>query len=65
VARLPYLGVFAALVVATAVAWMTLGAVAARSSAGLLTSSLIERITAVALAVFATMLAVQTVQGLN
>lgn len=64
-ARLPYFGVFAALVIATAVGWMTLGAVAARSSAGLLTSSRVERITAIALAVFAMLLAVQTVQGLN
>lgn len=63
VARLPYLGVFAALVIATAVGWMTLGTVAAHSSAGLLTSSRVERITAVALAVFATLLAVQTSQG--
>jgi threonine/homoserine/homoserine lactone efflux protein len=64
VGRLPYLAVFGALVVATAIGWMGLGTVAARSSAGLLTSSLIERITAVALAVFATLLAVQTVQGM-
>jgi threonine/homoserine/homoserine lactone efflux protein len=64
VARLPYDGIFALLVVATAVGWMTLGTVAARSSAGLLTSSRVERITAVALAVFATLLAVQTVQGM-
>lgn len=63
VARLPYLGVFAALVIATAVGWMTLGTVAAHSSVGLLTSSRVERITAVALAVFATLLAVQTMQG--
>jgi threonine/homoserine/homoserine lactone efflux protein len=64
VARLPYDGIFALLVVATAVGWMTLGTVAARSSAGLLTSSRVERITAVALAVFATLLVVQTVQGM-
>jgi threonine/homoserine/homoserine lactone efflux protein len=64
VGRLPYLAVFGALVIATAIGWMALGTVAARSSAGLLTSSLIERITAVALAVFATLLAVQTVQGM-
>ena len=64
VERLPYLALFGALVVATAIGWMALGTVAARSSAGLLTSSRIERITAVALAVFATLLAVQTVQGL-
>jgi threonine/homoserine/homoserine lactone efflux protein len=64
VGRLPYLAVFGALVIATAIGWMGLGTVAARSSAGLLTSSLIERITAVALAVFATLLAVQTVQGM-
>jgi hypothetical protein len=56
--------VFAVLVIATAIGWMALGMVAARSSAGLLTSSRVERITAVALAVFATLLVVQTVQGL-
>ena len=50
--------------IATAIGWMALGMVAARSSAGLLTSSRVERITAVALAVFATLLVVQTVQGL-
>jgi threonine/homoserine/homoserine lactone efflux protein len=64
VARLPYLGVFAGLVIATAVGWMTLGTIAARSSAGLLTSSRVERITAVALAVFAALLVVQTVQAM-
>lgn len=64
VQRVPYLGVFATLVVATAIGWMALGTLAARSSAGLLTSSRVERITAVALAVFATLLVVQTVQGL-
>ena len=64
VERLPYLGVFAALVIGTAIGWMTLGMVAARTSAGLLTSSRVERITAIALAVFATLLVVQTVHGL-
>ena len=63
-ARLPYAGIFALLVIATAIGWVTLGTVAVRSSAGLLTSSRIERITAVALAVFATLLVVQTVQGM-
>ena len=63
-ARLPYLGVFAVLVIVTAVGWATLGAVAARSSRGLLTSSRVERVTAVALAVFAAVLVVQTVQGM-
>lgn len=63
VARLPFLGIFAGLVIATAVGWMALGMLAARSSAGLLTSSRVERITAMALAVFATLLVVQTVQG--
>lgn len=62
-ARLPYLAGFALLVIATAVAWMALGTLAARSSVGLLTSSRVERITAVALAVFAVLLVVQTVQG--
>lgn len=64
VARLPFLGLFAALVIATAIGWAALGMVAARSSAGLLTSSRVERITAVALAVFAMLLAVQTAQGM-
>lgn len=64
VGRLPYDGIFALLVIGTAVGWMALGTVAARSSAGLLTSSRVERITAVALAVFAMLLAVQTVQGM-
>jgi threonine/homoserine/homoserine lactone efflux protein len=63
-ARLPYLGLFAGLVIATAVAWMILGTIAARSSAGLLTSTRVEKVTAIALAVFATLLAVQTVQGM-
>lgn len=64
VARLPYLAVFAALVVATAIGWMALGTVAAKSSAGLLTGPRVERITAVALAVFAALLVVQTAQSL-
>ena len=64
VARLPYLGLFAVLVIATALGWMGLGTLAARSSAGLLTSSRVDRITAVALAVFATLLVGQTVQGM-
>ena len=64
VGRVPYLGVFAVLVVATAIGWMSLGAVVARSSRGLLTSSRVERVTAVALAVFAMLLVVQTVQGM-
>ncbi|QQR37466.1 LysE family transporter [Devosia oryziradicis] len=64
VARLPYLGLFVGMVVATAIGWMILGAVAARSSAGLFTGPRVERITAVALAVFATLLAVQTVPGM-
>jgi threonine/homoserine/homoserine lactone efflux protein len=64
IARLPYFGVLAALIVATAVGWMALGAVAARSSAGLLTGPRVERITALALAVFAALLMIQTVQSL-
>lgn len=62
--RLPYFGLFGLVVIATAIGWMALGTLAARSSAGLLTSSRIEQITAVALAVFAIVLVVQTVQGL-
>lgn len=62
--RLPYLGLFATLVIATAVGWMALGTVAARSTAGLLTSARVEKATAIALAVFATLLVVQTVQGM-
>jgi threonine/homoserine/homoserine lactone efflux protein len=64
VARLPYLGLFAGLVIVTAVGWMTLGMIAARRSAGLLTSSRVERITAVALAAFAMLLMVQTIESL-
>ncbi|HEY0033138.1 MAG TPA: LysE family transporter [Devosia sp.] len=64
-ARLPYLGIFTGLVLGTAIAWMAVGMLAARSSAGLLTSSRVEKITAVALAVFATLLVVQTVQTLS
>jgi len=64
VARVPYLGVFAALVGVTAIGWITLGAVVAKSVRGLLTSARVERATAVALAVFAVLLVVQTVQGL-
>ena len=63
-ARLPYLGVFAVLVVATAIGWMTLGTVLAKSSRGWLTSSRVERVTALALAAFATLLALQTAQGM-
>ncbi|WP_332700648.1 LysE family translocator [Devosia sp.] len=62
-ARLPYLGLFALLAIGTAVGWMALGTAAARSSGGLLTSSRVERITAIALAVFATLLVVQTAQS--
>ncbi|MCR6633269.1 LysE family transporter [Devosia sp.] len=60
VERLPYDGVFALLVVMTAVGWMMLGSLAQRGSAGLLTSARVEQLTAVALVVFATVLAVQT-----
>jgi threonine/homoserine/homoserine lactone efflux protein len=62
-ARLPYLGLFAVLAMGTAVGWMALGTAAARSSGGVLTSSRVERITAVALAAFAIMLMVQTLQS--
>ena len=65
VARVPYLGVLAVLVVVTAVGWMSLGMMVAKSSRGLLTSSRVERVTAVALAVFAMLLVVQTVQSLH
>lgn len=64
VGRLPYLALFGLLVVLTAIGWMALGALAARSSSGHLTTSRIDRITAAALLVFATVLAVQTVEGL-
>ena len=64
VARLPYLGLFTGLVIVTAVGWMTLGMLAARRSAGLLTSSRVERITAVALAAFAMLLMVQTIESM-
>ena len=55
--RLPYDVVCAVRGVTTAAGWMVLGALAQRGSAGLLTSALVERITALALAVFATVLA--------
>ena len=64
VERLPYLGAFAVLVIGTAICWMALGMVAARTSGGLLTSSRVERMTAIALAVFAMLLVVQTVESL-
>ena len=60
VERLPYDAVFAALVVGTAIGWMGLGALAQRGAAGWLTSARVEQITAVALAVFGAVLAVQT-----
>ena len=59
VGRVPYLGVFAALVVVTAIGWMGLGRVAARSSRGWLTSARVERVTAVVLVGFAAVLVVQ------
>jgi threonine/homoserine/homoserine lactone efflux protein len=65
VVRLPYLGVFAVLVVVTAIGWQTLGAAAALSSRGLFTAARVERVCAIVLAVFAIVLIVQTVQGLH
>lgn len=65
VERLPYGAVFAVIVVMTAVGWMALGMLAARGAGGLLTSARVERIAAAAMAVFATALAVQTLQSLN
>lgn len=59
-ARLPHGAVFVLLVLATATGWMALGAVAQRTSAGLLTSARVDRITAVALSLFAALLLVQT-----
>lgn len=64
VERVPYLAVFAGLVITTALGWMTLGSVAARGAAGLLTSSRVERVTALALAAFGVVLAGQTLVGL-
>lgn len=64
VARLPYLGVMGALVIVTAMAWQTLGGAVASSSRGLLTAARIEKASAVALAVFAVLLIVQTVESL-
>jgi threonine/homoserine/homoserine lactone efflux protein len=63
-ARLPHLGIFAGLVILTAIGWMTLGKAAARRAGGLVTSSLVERLTAVALAIFATLLVVSTIEPL-
>lgn len=65
VERLPYDAVFAALVIGTAIGWMSLGALAQRGAAGWLNSARVEQITAVALAVFGTVLAVQTLQFLG
>jgi threonine/homoserine/homoserine lactone efflux protein len=62
-ARMPFFGIFTILVLGTATAWMALGTIAARSSAGLLTSARVEKITAIALAFFATLLVVQTLQS--
>lgn len=62
--RLPYLVLFGLLVVVTALGWMGLGTLAARSASGHLTSSRIDRLTAIVLLVFATVLAVQTVESL-
>ncbi len=62
--RLPYLGVFAVLVVLTAIGWQTLGAGAALYSRGLFTAARVERVCAVVLAAFAILLIVQTAQGL-
>lgn len=59
-ARLPHGAVFVLLVLATATGWMALGAVAQKTTAGLLTSARVDRITAVALAAFAALLLVQT-----
>lgn len=59
-ARLPHLGVFTGLVLATATGWIGIGALAARGARGVLTEAMIERITAVALAAFASVLVVQT-----
>lgn len=62
--RVPYLGVFAVLVVGTAIGWMVLGMMAAKSSRGWLTSARVERVTSVVLAVFAVVLVGQTVEGM-
>jgi threonine/homoserine/homoserine lactone efflux protein len=61
--RLPYLGLLGALVVVTAIGWQSLGAAAARSSRGLLTATRVAQISAIALAVFAVLLVLQTVQS--
>lgn len=63
--RFPYLGVFAVLVVITALGWQSLGAMAALSARGLLTATRVEKVSAVALAVFAVLLVVQTLQSLH
>ena len=65
VARLPYLGVFAILVVLTAIGWQTLGAAAALSARGLITVTRVEQVCAIVLAVFAIVLIVQMAQGLH
>ncbi len=56
--RLPHLGILGGLVVITAFGWQVFGAVAARSSRGLLSVVRVERASALALAAFATLLLV-------
>ncbi len=62
VERLPYLGILGGLVILTAIGWQALGAAAAFTSRGLLTAVRVARASAVALAVFAMLLVVQTLQ---
>ncbi len=56
--RLPHLGILGGLVVVTAFGWQVFGAVAARSSRGLLSVVRVERASALALAALATLLLV-------
>lgn len=59
VERLAYDGVFALLVAGTAIGWMVLGTLAQRGAAGWLTLARVQRIAAVAMAVFGMGLALQ------
>lgn len=64
VERLPYVLLFGALVAATAAAWAWIGMLAARSVGKGATRARIDRFTAVVLAVFASVLVVQSVAAM-
>ena len=64
VERLPYLAGLGGLVILTAIGWQALGAAAAFTSRGLLTAVRVAWASAAALAIFAVLLVVQTLQTL-